>query len=682
MSEHPRDFVTNLDTIEFEDLVLLARAEIPRFAGHWTDHNFHDPGMTLIDLLAWIVDQQIYRIGHVGGRHLRAFAALLGQQAERIQPARGLIWPAQRLGEGRLLELGTPVVCPARPSLPFLLERRLYLTSAPLLGAETNLEDGPIAAPVSDLNDVSWTLDDARHQRATALTLRFGGPLVTSRKEVPLSVGVEVDPPPGPAPGADDPPWGPVRYQYRIVPGADDEWTELRVEHDGTSGLGISGVVVLRVPPAPAGTVVSELRLSFDNGFFPVPPRLRTIGVNVLPVVQAEDLPAAPFTERGTGQPDQMVQLDSGDLTTSLARTHGKVRVSEVPLDVRVGGETWQAVEDLAESGPDDLHYVVATDHLLFGNGLNGRRPPLGAQIEHTGLTRTRGAEGNLRPGLSWRLPALDELVGNYGTNRHALASGRAATSATELVARARQAATHRQALLTDDDVARAARELPGMAVGRAEVIPRFDPRLPGHRVEGVRTLIVVPHGFAPTVGDAASDGEGASIGVAQAYLDEVAAGLAPRRVLGERLVVQGPSLVTVEIQIVITTEPWADSGRVTAAVETALSHRLAAVRDPAAADDVAPWPLGRDLSVSEVRSIAVGVDGVATVPSVRVAERGVPARGNENSQTSTAEANGQECSVVVPPDGVVVAGPQSIRIQVSTGGSPERDGSAARGWN
>ena len=58
--------VPNLDSIAFDALVEEGRALIPRYAPDWTDHNLHDPGITLLDLLAWIVDQQVYRIGAVG----------------------------------------------------------------------------------------------------------------------------------------------------------------------------------------------------------------------------------------------------------------------------------------------------------------------------------------------------------------------------------------------------------------------------------------------------------------------------------------------------------------------------------------------------------------------------------------------------------------------------------------
>ena len=52
----------DLDTRTWGDLVDEARALIPRYAPDWTDHNLHDPGMTLIDLLAWLVEMDVYAL--------------------------------------------------------------------------------------------------------------------------------------------------------------------------------------------------------------------------------------------------------------------------------------------------------------------------------------------------------------------------------------------------------------------------------------------------------------------------------------------------------------------------------------------------------------------------------------------------------------------------------------------
>src|SRR5919108_1439042 len=68
----------NLDNRTFADLVAEGRALIPRYAPAWTNHNASDPGITLLDLLAWLTEMLLYRLNQVPDRHYRAFLDLIG----------------------------------------------------------------------------------------------------------------------------------------------------------------------------------------------------------------------------------------------------------------------------------------------------------------------------------------------------------------------------------------------------------------------------------------------------------------------------------------------------------------------------------------------------------------------------------------------------------------------------
>ena len=50
----------NLFDRRFGDLMEIGRARLPRLAPAWTDHNAHDPGITLMELLAWVAEAQLY----------------------------------------------------------------------------------------------------------------------------------------------------------------------------------------------------------------------------------------------------------------------------------------------------------------------------------------------------------------------------------------------------------------------------------------------------------------------------------------------------------------------------------------------------------------------------------------------------------------------------------------------
>ena len=77
----------NLDTRRWADLVEEGRALIPRYAPRWTDHNIHDPGITLLELLAWLVEQDIYRVNRVPDRHRLKFLGLVGKLPQPPRPA-------------------------------------------------------------------------------------------------------------------------------------------------------------------------------------------------------------------------------------------------------------------------------------------------------------------------------------------------------------------------------------------------------------------------------------------------------------------------------------------------------------------------------------------------------------------------------------------------------------------
>ena len=77
----------NLDTRRWADLVEEGRSLIPRYAPGWTDHNIHDPGITLMELFAWVTDLAIYRTNAIPARHRRKFLALIGFPSQAPHPA-------------------------------------------------------------------------------------------------------------------------------------------------------------------------------------------------------------------------------------------------------------------------------------------------------------------------------------------------------------------------------------------------------------------------------------------------------------------------------------------------------------------------------------------------------------------------------------------------------------------
>ncbi|MBP0019689.1 MAG: putative baseplate assembly protein [Cyanobacteria bacterium SBLK] len=68
----------DLDDRKFEDLVAECILRIPRYCPEWTNHNPGDPGITLIELFAWLTDQVLLRFNQVPLRNYITFLELLG----------------------------------------------------------------------------------------------------------------------------------------------------------------------------------------------------------------------------------------------------------------------------------------------------------------------------------------------------------------------------------------------------------------------------------------------------------------------------------------------------------------------------------------------------------------------------------------------------------------------------
>ena len=80
-----------LDDRTFHDIVEEAISMIPRYAPEWTNHNPSDPGITLIELAAWMTDLLIYRLNQVPDKNYVAFLNLLGIKLRPPRAARALI---------------------------------------------------------------------------------------------------------------------------------------------------------------------------------------------------------------------------------------------------------------------------------------------------------------------------------------------------------------------------------------------------------------------------------------------------------------------------------------------------------------------------------------------------------------------------------------------------------------
>jgi predicted phage baseplate assembly protein len=101
--------IPNLDDKSFDEIVQEARSLIARFAPEWTDHNVHDPGITFIELFAWLAEMQIYQLNRVTDTNYEKFLKLVGLSVIFAQPAHADITFGNVAAE-MIVEAGTQVI--------------------------------------------------------------------------------------------------------------------------------------------------------------------------------------------------------------------------------------------------------------------------------------------------------------------------------------------------------------------------------------------------------------------------------------------------------------------------------------------------------------------------------------------------------------------------------------------
>src|SRR5258706_8412546 len=81
-----------LDDLNWRDMVDAIRRRIPAAsAGDWTLHSPVDPGVTLLELYAWLIEQRIFWVDQVPDSMVRASLRLLGVRQQGACAARTLL---------------------------------------------------------------------------------------------------------------------------------------------------------------------------------------------------------------------------------------------------------------------------------------------------------------------------------------------------------------------------------------------------------------------------------------------------------------------------------------------------------------------------------------------------------------------------------------------------------------
>ncbi|MFF8958576.1 baseplate J/gp47 family protein [Streptomyces sp. NPDC014894] len=367
-----------LDDLTWDAMMTAVRRRVPAESdGIWTLHAPADPGITLLELFAHLLEQRLYWLDQTPDALVVAVLRLLGLDPPR--PARAAATVLQQTagpadGSGGPLR-AVPVV-PAGTAL----------SRDPLERVVFTLDDDVAVCPLDPGGEITVETD---RDRTADLRARRGVPLLASDGSAararftlpltgalpapgPLSLLVEIDAPaasvPSWLPGATEGVPPPARLTWSwFRPGTDVTGAFEEVE-DGTAGLRRSGVVRLR-PPSGWTTRDRGLLLSTPAATFTVPPRLLQLAVNVSAARHRRE-----HTADGADLAAQLgawLKLPGRRLVLPDAAG----RLLEAAL--RLAGEEWRPEPDFTFGSPTERVFLLdrAEGALVFGDGLTGRIP-------------------------------------------------------------------------------------------------------------------------------------------------------------------------------------------------------------------------------------------------------------------------------------------------------------------
>ena len=519
-----------LDTLDWAQMVAAIRTRIvPDSQGLWTLHAPVDPGVTMLELFAWQLDQRIYWMDQVPASLGLANLALLGNGPMPAQAAVTVLQlsdsavpprPYPVASAGTLMQLGD-----SSPPLLFTLSDDL--TVLPVSGITLIVEG---VDRTDDLRQCRLVplLPGGSNSAEIDIILYLGAnlPAAVAGQFFSLTIDLETSPAilpewtAGAVPGVPEP--AQLTWWYTNTANTLTAFPAAQVS-DGTGGLRRSGVLRLPLPAdwqpeAPAvdpGTVAYKIQLQIENAAFTFPPQLRRLACNGVLAQHVWRRTKHPVTQAWLPLPGNVVSLPSVTSDSSMEEYPPIENTVAVQFKEQDGVvRPWTAVSDVSFSGPGDRVFMVnrARSQISFGDGLTGRLPvtsPNDVSDLTVSYQAGGGAAGNVGEGMSWEaVPATDAgAFPQFLATNLAPGTGGAETE-TPAAAMARSAAAfdQRNRAVSTTDYENLAQTTPGVGLRRAYAAVGYHPDFPCSIMPGAVTVFVVP--YAPR---AATDGAWAS---------------------------------------------------------------------------------------------------------------------------------------------------------------------------
>jgi predicted phage baseplate assembly protein len=596
--------VPQLDDLTYEQMIQRAVSRIPTMTDQWTDFNSHDPGITVLQMYAWLTDMLNYYMNATGDIHVQKYLKLLGIEPEKEQASEGYL-----------------VVEGNQESLQIPSKTRFYAGNIPFETiSEQHLSENRFCSCINEVDGNAMDLTafagkDGDFAETFAMNfereavvylgfehgLQFDDRLYINVKEdkhrTPFGMDFELSH---------------LAWEYYTQEG----WQTLPVEDD-TCGFLRTGFLHIRSRKEhkpwkhPQGEREAYyIRCILTENQYDVLPALGMIYVNPLKVVQQQTIcgsvPSGLRLGKTNGCAGQTLEFDYPDVY------HFELLLWDEQKTAYTDGAIWIYTENLEQADYKDHVFTWDAEQkeIRFGDGIHGAVPEQGMDVEVIQLTGSCFSGGNVLAGEINRTD-FPQLLGCRISNPEATFGGRERESVREMLERMEETLLAQERMASAEDYVKRILATPGLMLDLVHVIPG---RLYGklHRQErGLNEVVAVVKPY----------GSGSRPKLGSVYREMIEHYIEPYRLLNTKVSIESCEYVGIEVH-----------GRIllhhdTEEVRTAIHRCLEEETDY----HCRKKPFGMTISYGRVFTRLEAIEGVKQVQSLSLERVGRAAEKNDS---------------------------------------------------
>ncbi len=559
--------VPNLDDKNFDQFFDEAQAALPSYSPEWTEYNLSDPGITIVELFAWLSDINMYRLNYVGSRHHLKYLKLLDAVPTAVKPAECLVTFTSSVD--MILEKGEKLLAldmDKNISIAFETIDTCYLIKSNLRQVKLNNERGEVTLEDDGLPKFFYPFGMSNYKNSSfslifddILPDEFSVTFMLYEKDLP-EIGSHQKESTKFFPSVE------VVWEYSDG----TNWQELTVLKDETVNFSKSGTIIFHKNEK----TVKEIRCKVYKGSFEQSPRIEKILTNTVLAKQVEQTTEV-FEKFGKGFAHQKIELKNYPLTE---------------IELKIDEEIWEEVDTLQVAKYNQKCYELDKNSgvIRFGDGEYGKTPPVDAKVVCI-YKNSLGAKGNIYKESLWKIE--NNSHGLSLTNYFDANAGENPQTIDEAFVEFKKSLSIPSQAVTEEDYRYLTLHTPGLRVARAKAIADIE--------KNEVTVIVVPFSFKKE--PYPSEG----------FLKSVCYHLDKHRLITTKIKTITPTYVKVTVHAQLSVVKTKHSEE----VKKRVLEKLNTFLDPITGwKDQKGWPFGQSVYESDIYALIENIDGVDCV--------------------------------------------------------------------